>query len=106
MELLGHDASRTIDLLKIDCEGCELSTLRDWTHLDIRQILIEVHGVPSPRGTPKARWYEANGFSGILQGFLGQWIRAVLEGSSDGPVHGTFLHQTSRGLSGRMKREL
>jgi hypothetical protein len=23
-----------------------------------RQILIETHGVPSPRGTPGARWYQ------------------------------------------------
>lgn len=58
MELLGHHANRTIDLLKIDCEGCEFSTIRDWIHLDIRQILIEVHGVPTPKGTPNLRWYK------------------------------------------------
>jgi len=56
-ELLGHQG-RTIDLFKIDCEGCEWSSIGDWIHLEPRQILIETHGVPSPRGTPKARWYQ------------------------------------------------
>lgn len=58
MELLKHHANRTIDLLKIDCEGCELSTMKDWIHLDIRQILMEVHGVPTPNGTITQRWYK------------------------------------------------
>jgi hypothetical protein len=58
MALLGHSDNRTIDLLKIDCEGCEFSTLRDWINLDIRQILIEIHGVPTPKGTPNQRWYQ------------------------------------------------
>ena len=44
--------------VEIDCEGCEWSTVEDWIHLGIRQILIETHGVPSPDGTPKARWYQ------------------------------------------------
>ena len=57
---LGHD-NRRIDVLKIDCEGCEWTTYQDWlftsnnsntTHpvvrADIRQILIETHAVPDP----------------------------------------------------------
>lgn len=58
MALLGHSNNRTIDLLKIDCEGCEFSTLRDWINLDVRQILVEIHGVPTPKGTPNQRWYK------------------------------------------------
>lgn len=54
---LGHE-NRTIDIFKIDCEGCEWSTHKDWIHHDLRQILVEVHGVPHPNGTPKHRWYQ------------------------------------------------
>eukprot|EP00546_Thalassionema_frauenfeldii_P013283 CAMPEP_0178926918 /NCGR_PEP_ID=MMETSP0786-20121207/18842_1 /TAXON_ID=186022 /ORGANISM="Thalassionema frauenfeldii, Strain CCMP 1798" /LENGTH=353 /DNA_ID=CAMNT_0020602179 /DNA_START=9 /DNA_END=1070 /DNA_ORIENTATION=+ len=57
LQELGH-VGRTIDILKIDCEGCEWSTVQDWIHLGIQQILIELHGVPSPKGTPNQRWYK------------------------------------------------
>jgi len=51
---LGHE-NRTIDILKIDCEKCEWSNYKDWMDADIRQILIETHGVPSPY--QKNQWY-------------------------------------------------
>ena len=54
---LGHE-NRTIDILKIDCEGCEWSTMKDWIGVGARQILIEVHGVPSPEGRKRDQWYE------------------------------------------------
>jgi hypothetical protein len=44
---LGHEG-RKIEIFKIDCEKCEWANYGDWIGADIRQILIENHGVPSP----------------------------------------------------------
>lgn len=45
MQALGHQG-RTIDIFKVDCEGCEWDCFQDWIGLDIRQILIETHALP------------------------------------------------------------
>jgi hypothetical protein len=42
---LGHE-HRAVDIFKIDCEGCEWHTWKDWIKEDIRQILIETHELP------------------------------------------------------------
>ena len=44
MKELGHE-DRTIDVFKIDCEGCEWKTYKDWVGKtnNIQQILVEVH---------------------------------------------------------------
>jgi Methyltransferase domain len=45
LKQLGHE-DKTIDIFKIDCEGCEWTTQQDWIDQDIRQVLIETHSVP------------------------------------------------------------
>ena len=46
VEHLGH-TGRFIEIFKIDCEGCEWYTYKDWfENVQIRQILVEVHGTP------------------------------------------------------------
>jgi len=42
---LGHEG-RPIDIFKIDCEGCEWFTYKDWIDADLQQIIVEVHHVP------------------------------------------------------------
>ena len=38
-----------VTMLKMDCEGCEFSTLRPWlAHVCAKHILIEVHGCTAP----------------------------------------------------------
>lgn len=50
---LGHN-KRTVDIFKIDCEGCEWSTAKHWFDADItlRQIQIELHS-SNPNTTPE-----------------------------------------------------
>eukprot|EP00591_Stephanopyxis_turris_P002394 CAMPEP_0195512526 /NCGR_PEP_ID=MMETSP0794_2-20130614/4453_1 /TAXON_ID=515487 /ORGANISM="Stephanopyxis turris, Strain CCMP 815" /LENGTH=277 /DNA_ID=CAMNT_0040640329 /DNA_START=149 /DNA_END=982 /DNA_ORIENTATION=+ len=45
---LGH-VNRTIEVFKVDCEECEWGAYQDWLNapLFMRQILVEVHYVPS-----------------------------------------------------------
>ncbi len=51
MKMLGH-TDRVLDILKIDCEGCEWNTFTDWigerSVPSPRQVLIEVHRSPAP----------------------------------------------------------
>jgi len=44
VNMLGHN-NRTIDIFKIDCEGCEWTTAKHWFEADVtlRQIQVELH---------------------------------------------------------------
>lgn len=55
---LGHEGRR-IDIFKIDCEGCEWTTYKDWLNskLDIRQILIETHISTHREDVPVNRFF-------------------------------------------------
>jgi hypothetical protein len=49
---LGHENLPAIDILKIDCEGCEWDVYKDWFNKDIppiNQILVEVHRSPKDK---------------------------------------------------------
>jgi hypothetical protein len=35
-----------VDIFKIDCEGCEWQSYKDWIRADLRQIVVEVHDSP------------------------------------------------------------
>jgi hypothetical protein len=51
-QVLGHN-NRTINLFKIDCEGCEFNSYQDWiTTGTIQQLLVEVH----PHMVPMLNW--------------------------------------------------
>jgi hypothetical protein len=65
---LGHDY-RTIDILKLDCEKCEWSTYKDWVSAtNIRQIIVEVHGLPSPLG-PNEWHHTAQNITDMFEAF-------------------------------------
>jgi Methyltransferase domain len=61
---LGHE-KKTIDIFKIDCEGCEWDTQGDWIHQDIRQVLVETHELPknSSFGLKYFQSYKKNQFA-------------------------------------------
>jgi len=44
-KILGHE-NDILDILKIDCEGCEWSQYESWIASNVRQVLVEVHMVP------------------------------------------------------------
>ena len=64
---LGHE-NRVIDIWKLDCEKCEWSSYKDWIGGNIRQIIIEVHGVPSPLG-PNDAHHRAMNVSDFFDAF-------------------------------------
>jgi hypothetical protein len=47
---LGH-GNRTLDVLKVDCgTGCAWSLHRDWIEAAPTQLVVQLHGLPSPHG--------------------------------------------------------
>jgi Methyltransferase domain len=60
MEKLGH-SNHVIDILKVDCEFCEWFAYQDWLNLEVRQLLLETHNLPTPLPDPQqwkdGRWF-------------------------------------------------
>lgn len=95
---LGHE-NRRIDILKIDCEGCEFTTYKDWLQstVDIRQVLVETHRLPAVPSQFFDRFFdmgfvpfskEANSHPNAMPSgeyFEWAWIR----------LHPDFLNRTS-----------
>ena len=54
---LGH-TDQPIDILKVDCEICEWFTFRDWLEADVRQLLLETHGLPT--APTMTKWKQPN----------------------------------------------
>jgi len=44
---LGHEG-KELELMRVDCEGCEWSTFREWLQsgITVRQIMVTLHGSP------------------------------------------------------------
>jgi hypothetical protein len=63
---LGHEG-RSIDIFKIDCEGCEWNSYRDWFEesgiTGLRQILVETHNVPGPATTEFFAYLRNKGYA-------------------------------------------
>jgi len=59
---LGHEG-RVVDIFKIDCEGCEWQTYRDWfdARVTLMQILVEVHNTP-PEAIDFFETMQSNGY--------------------------------------------
>merc|ERR1712186_325202 len=51
------DAKRSIEILKISCEGCELGLIKSWlkSGVAIRQIVVEIHW-PDPSKNNNTSW--------------------------------------------------
>jgi hypothetical protein len=47
VQKLNHDG-RFVDMLRIDCDGCEWNTFPEWlsSGIEPRQLLVSIHGSP------------------------------------------------------------
>jgi hypothetical protein len=45
MAKLGH-GGKTLDILRLDCVGCEFHIYKEWFNIDVRQLLVTTHNAP------------------------------------------------------------
>merc|ERR1719215_1645302 len=65
MILLGHETLESIDVFKIDCEGCEWTSFSSWLDPnlpELRQILVELHKPPASIATTFFDTLQAAGY--------------------------------------------
>jgi hypothetical protein len=64
---LGH-SDRTVDVLKVDCgTGCAWSLYRDWIDAAPTQLVVQLHGLPSPHGPNEFHTYGPLSVSTVLE---------------------------------------
>lgn len=56
VKALGHEG-RTVDIFKVDCEGCELDTYSSWLEAPIvlKQVVVEIHPIMKKLGSSKVK---------------------------------------------------
>jgi FkbM family methyltransferase len=86
-EVLRLESAKQIDLLKLDCEGCEHSSLGGATLQTLKRIRFivgEYHGIERFYGVMQRKLYRTHKVSLIGQRDLGAFFGERLEGSRDG----------------------
>jgi Methyltransferase domain len=78
--LLGHDDEGLLmlDILKLDCEGCEWETSFDWLYSDsihIRHLLLESHSLPWSDQIRRTAYYGPFPVLDIVHGFFERLLR-------------------------------
>ena len=49
-EMMKRNGHSSIDVLKIDCDGCEYEMYEQLGQIDFQQLLIEIHHYPAFKG--------------------------------------------------------
>jgi Methyltransferase domain len=96
--LLGHDQLLTLDILKMDCEGCEWETSFDWLYNDdihIRHFLLETHSLPWSDQIRRSAYYGPFPAMNVVHDFFERLLRVVPSPASPSLPPQTNHHEPS-----------